>query len=114
MINLTTISILLISTTHPQILDIEDLSQSDQALFDKFVQKYQKKYKTQQELEFRFQIFLKNLRILKEEPTFEDSDGMVLLGSSFEASPFKSARRRPPKLFSKGINEFIDLTEEEF
>lgn len=34
-------------------------------------------------MEFRFQIFIKNLRILKEEPTFETADGKVLLGSSF-------------------------------
>lgn len=48
------------------------------------------------------------MRLLKEEPTFEDSDGKVLLGSSL------FSRSAPKKQFKKGINEFIDLTDDEF
>lgn len=47
-------------------------------------------------MEFRFQIFLKNLRILKEEPTFETADGKVLLGSSFDG-PASGLRRSVKK-----------------
>ncbi len=94
---------------------MENLNESDQQLFDKFRKKYQRKYTSKQELDYRFQIFLKNLRILKEEPVFDDSDGTVLLGSSFGGpQAFVSGGARPIKLYKKGINEFIDLTDEEF
>lgn len=48
-------------------------------------------------MDYRFQIFLKNLWILKEEPVFEAPNGKVLLGASFNA-------RARPKKFKKGIN----------
>ena len=58
---------------------------------------------------------MKNLRLLKEEPVFEDTKGNVLLGSSFETGPSLLRKRAvPKKLFKKGINEFIDFTDEEF
>ena len=83
----------LINTMNFQALNVEDLSVSDQKLFEDFQKKYNKKYKTEKEMEFRFQIFLKNLRILKEEPTFETADGKVLLGSS----PFSTFRTTQKK-----------------
>ncbi len=100
-----------------QMLDVEDLSQSDQELFDGFRKRYQKKYANEEEMNFRFQIFLKNLRILKEEPKFESADGKVLLGSSFHKTTSDSPTLLGmtfEKSYSKGINEFIDLTNDEF
>lgn len=59
-------------------------------------------------MEFRFQIFLKNLRLLEDEPTLKSPTGKVLLGDS----PFAS--RSKPKTYKKGINQFVDLTDQEF
>ena len=53
---------------------------------------------------------MKNLRILKEEPTFESPTGKVLLGSSLN----RISARKIPKKYTKGVNQFIDLTNEEF
>ena len=91
-----------------QIIDIENTDKSDKELWEEYREKYKKDY-TPQELEFRFQVFLKNIRLLKDEPTFEGPDGKVLLGSSF--SPFSSARMVVRKSYRKGVNQFIDLTE---
>lgn len=55
-------------------------------------------------MNFRFEIFKKNLRLLQEEPDFIGPDGMVLLGSS----------KKSKKSYEKGINDFIDFTDEEF
>lgn len=46
---------------------------------------------------------MKNLRILKEEPSFESPTGKVLLGASPKSSK--------PKRYRKGVNQFIDLSE---
>ena len=87
-----------------QLLDFENMDKSDKELFDEFRKKFNKKYNNQKELEFRFQIFLKNMRILKAEPEFKSPDGKILLGSSLGVE----------KQYQKGINDFIDLTNEEF
>ena len=87
-----------------QIIDFENMDKSDKDLFDEFVKKYNKKYNSKDELQFRFQIFLKNMRILKAEPEFKSPDGKVLLGSGFGMEI----------QYKKGINDFIDLTDEEF
>jgi len=49
---------------------------------------------------------LKNLWILKDEPTITAPNGKVLLGASMT--------RSKPKRYKKGINEFAVLSDEEF
>lgn len=50
---------------------------------------------------------MKNIRLLKDEPTFESPDGKVLLGAS-------SRRSIKKKNYRKGINQFIDISDQEF
>ena len=99
--------IFLTSIIKTQQFDVENLSISDQKLFKEFREKFQKKYSSNDEFIFRFKIFRKNLRLLKKEPEFKAPDGTVLLGSSWDPN-----QKLPD--YQKGINEFIDLTDNEF
>ena len=87
-----------------QIIDLENLNLSDVELWQEFLQKYAQEY-TPEELKFRFQVFLKNIRLLTDEPTLKSRTGEVLLG----APRFKKVKR-----YIKAINQFATLTEEEF
>lgn len=96
--------LLMLHFVHPQIINSQN--KTDKELWEEYRKTYQKQY-SQQEMEYRFQIFLKNLRLLEDEPTFESADGKVLLG----ASPMARSR---PKMYRKGINQFVDLSDQEF
>lgn len=72
------------------------MNKQDKELWNEFLQKYDKVY-SKDEMQFRFQIFLKNLRLLQDEPIFQSPDGKTLLGASMKSS-------RPPKRYKKGIN----------
>ena len=87
-------------------------NKSDRRLFNEFRKKFGKKYKTQEELQFRFNIFKKNLALLQIEPEFTGPNGERLVGTRvprvFSGAPPKK------KKFKKGINQFIDITDDEF
>lgn len=78
---------------------------SDEQIFKEFQETYGKKYTSEREMKFRFEIFKSNLMIFEEVPTIVSSSGKVLLGSG------ETKTSRP---FEIGVNEFADLSKEEF
>ena len=90
-------------------------NKSDRELFREFQKKFGKQYKNQRELQYRFNIFKKNLALLQIEPEFTGPNGERLVGLavpfSISGDPRVANRK---KKFKKGINQFIDITNEEF
>ena len=74
-------------------------------LFAEFVERFGRLYSSPEEVEFRFRVFQKNLQLVQSSAEFIDAGGRTKPGL---AGPFA------PRSFKLGINQFADMSDEEF
>ena len=84
--------------------------------FDKFIKKYGRKYNSLRERLYRYRIFLRNYLNIKEDANDDPRTNQSWLRKSFyKVRKYVRGKRTTIKRkWDKKINEFIDLTDEEF